>query len=68
MYGARQGPRNFRNHAVKKLGALQFRALLTSPAIFQIDTKHFPFKVVSKGGKPYVQVANKGEQGIRDMS
>ena len=27
----------------------------------QADMKHFPFKVVSKGGKPYVQVEYKGE-------
>ena len=27
----------------------------------QADMKHFPFKVVSKGGKPYVSVEYKGE-------
>ena len=28
----------------------------------QSDIKHFPFKVVSKGGKPYVHVEYRGEQ------
>lgn len=28
----------------------------------QSDIKHFPFKVFSKGGKPYVQVTYRGEE------
>ena len=28
----------------------------------QADMKHFPFKVIDKGGKPYVQVEFKGEE------
>jgi molecular chaperone DnaK (HSP70) len=28
----------------------------------QADIKHFPFKVFSKGGKPYVHVEYRGEQ------
>jgi molecular chaperone DnaK (HSP70) len=27
----------------------------------QADIKHFPFKVFSKGGKPYIQVEYRGE-------
>jgi molecular chaperone DnaK (HSP70) len=28
----------------------------------QADIKHFPFKVFSKGGKPYVRVEYRGEE------
>ena len=28
----------------------------------QADMKHWPFKVIDNGGKPYVQVEFKGEQ------
>jgi heat shock protein 1/8 len=28
----------------------------------QADIKHFPFKVLSKGGKPYVEVEYRGEK------
>ena len=28
----------------------------------QSDIKHFPFKVFSKGGKPYIRVEYKGEE------
>ena len=28
----------------------------------QADMKHFPFKVINKAGKPYIQVEYKGEQ------
>jgi len=27
----------------------------------QSDLKHFPFKVISKSGKPYIEVEYKGE-------
>eukprot|EP00966_Prymnesium_polylepis_P204834 4745450-Prymnesium_polylepis.1 len=30
-------------------------------ATTQADIKHFPFKVVDRGGKPYIQVTHKGE-------
>ena len=28
----------------------------------QSDLKHFPFKVFSKGGKPYIKVEYRGEE------
>jgi hypothetical protein len=30
----------------------------------QADIKHFPFKVLSQDGKPYIQVEYRGEQKI----
>jgi len=27
----------------------------------QSDVKHFPFKVINKGGKPYIEVEYRGE-------
>jgi heat shock 70kDa protein 1/2/6/8 len=28
----------------------------------QSDIKHFPFKVINKGSKPYIQVSYRGEE------
>ena len=36
-----------------------------SDATTQADIKHFPFKVVDRGGKPHIQVTHKGE--TKDM-
>jgi molecular chaperone DnaK (HSP70) len=32
-----------------------------SDAEVQSDIKHFPFKVIDKGGKPYIKVQYRGE-------